>query len=53
MCVGVFAGENLSVEAKPIPENPNHADVINWPGDKPTQKMKAVEIASKSVLALK
>jgi hypothetical protein len=46
---GAFESEELSVVANPIiPQNPNHADAINWPGDKPAQKMKAVEIASKS-----
>jgi hypothetical protein len=44
-----FEGERLSVAAKPIPENPNHADVIDWPADKSAQKMKAVEIAIKAV----
>ena len=45
---GAFEGERLSAAAKPIPKNPNHADVIDWPADKPAQKMKAVEIASKA-----
>lgn len=41
-----FIAESLAVESKPIlPENPNHADVVNWPADKPAQKMKAIEIA--------
>lgn len=44
-----FENEDLSVEAKPIiPENPNHADVIGWPTEKPAQKMKALEIAKKA-----
>lgn len=41
----VFVNEALTVEAQPIPENPNHADVIGWPKDKAAQKMKATEIA--------
>ncbi len=49
----VFENEDLSVVAKPIPENPNHADVIDWPADKPAQKMKAREIANKSVFVLR
>jgi hypothetical protein len=48
-----FEDEGLSVVAKPIPENPNHADVINWPADKPFQKLKATEIASKSLFVAK
>lgn len=47
--VETFEDEDLSVVAKPIPENPNHADVIDWPTHKPAQKMKAVEIANKAV----
>jgi hypothetical protein len=46
---GAFDAEGLSVVARPIPQNPNHADVVNWPADKPAQKMKAVEIARKAV----
>lgn len=46
---GAFEGVDLSVVAKPIPQNPNHADVINWPADKPAQKTKACEIANKAV----
>jgi hypothetical protein len=44
-----FEDEDLSVVAKPIGHNPNHADVVDWPADKPTQKMKAREIANKAV----
>ena len=43
-----FNDEDLTVVAKPIPANPNHADAINWPADKAAQKMKAVLIASKA-----
>jgi hypothetical protein len=44
-----FVDEGLSVEAKPIiPENPNHADAVNWPVEKAAQKMKALQIAAKS-----
>ena len=46
---GAFENEDLSVVAKPIPQNLNHADVIDWPTDKPAQKMKACEIANKAV----
>ncbi len=42
----VFEAEGLTVEASPLPENPNHADVRNWPLDKPAQKMKAMVIAT-------
>lgn len=43
-----FAIEELTVVAKPVAENPNHADAINWPADKPAQKIKALQIAGKS-----
>ena len=48
-----FLEEGLTVEAKPNPENPNHADALDWPADKPAQKMKATEIAIKSILVPK
>jgi hypothetical protein len=43
-----FESEELSVVPKPIDENPNHAEVIDWPAEKPAQKMKAREIANKA-----
>lgn len=46
--VTAFAAENLNVVAKPIAENPNHADVERWPQEKPAQKIKALQIAAKS-----
>ena len=46
--VHVFLKEGLSVESRPIPDNPNHADVTGWPMEKDAQKMKALVIASKS-----
>jgi len=48
-----FVAQDLKVEARPLQGNPNHADVINWPPDKPAQKMKATEIALKSRLVSK
>jgi hypothetical protein len=43
-----FAAEELKVVAKPISENPNHADAIGWPAEKPAQKIKALQIAGKA-----
>ena len=43
-----ITAEQLTIVPKPIPRNPNHADVIGWPDEKPQQKMKALEIARKS-----
>ena len=36
----VAADESLPVQVveSPLPNNPNHADVIDWPADKPAQK---------------
>ena len=44
----IFETQRLRVVPEPIPENPNHADVIDWPADKPQQKMKATVIASRA-----
>jgi hypothetical protein len=38
----------LEILADPIPGNPNHVNVTAWPSDKPSQKIIAMEIASKS-----
>jgi hypothetical protein len=43
-----FMAEELKVEANPIAENPNHADAIGWPAEKPAQKIKALQIARKA-----
>lgn len=51
--VGAFQAEMLDVVAKPIPENPNHADAVQWPNEKAAQKMKAIEIAGKSTYIAK
>jgi hypothetical protein len=39
-------GQKLSVVAAALAGNPNHANVGNWPQDKPAQKMIALEIAA-------
>jgi hypothetical protein len=41
----------LTVNSAPVEGNPNHADVRDWPADKPTQKMIAMIIAAKATLA--
>jgi len=38
----------LDVEPNPVPGNPNHANVIGWPVDKPAQKIIAQELAAKA-----
>lgn len=39
----------LNVKADPVlPWNPNHAIIIGWPNNKPEQKLKALQIASKA-----
>ncbi len=35
----------LSVDPEPEPDNPNHANILNWPDDKPAQKAIAAELA--------
>lgn len=44
----VFLLQGLTVKAAPITENPNHADVVDWPSEKPEQKIKALFIANES-----
>ncbi|MEC4805927.1 MAG: hypothetical protein SAJ12_12780 [Jaaginema sp. PMC 1079.18] len=38
--------ESLTVEAKPVVNNPNHADITGWPLSKPEQKAIAQKIAA-------
>ncbi len=45
--------QHLKVAAKPIPANPNHAEVFDWPADKPAQKIIALEIAAKAAFIAK
>ena len=49
----IFLQRELQVLADPIiPENPNHAKVIGWPVDKPSQKIIAQQIAAAAGKAL-
>ncbi|MFN0075827.1 MAG: hypothetical protein ACKVY0_05080 [Prosthecobacter sp.] len=41
----VYAKHRLRVLPKPLPNNLNHADVVDWPADKPAQKEIALMIA--------
>jgi len=40
--------QSLDVAPRPAANNPNHADVIGWPADKPAQKMIAQELATQA-----
>jgi hypothetical protein len=40
--------QGLEVDPKPLANNQNHANVIGWPTDKPTQKIIAQELAAKA-----
>jgi hypothetical protein len=42
--VRVYLHERLQVVPDPVEGNPNHANVSNWPADKPSQKAIALEI---------
>lgn len=44
--VFVFQNQGLRVVAAPVSENPNHANVVGWPSEKPAQKIIAQEIAA-------
>jgi len=37
--------QRLNVVPQPESDNPNHANIINWPSDKDARKMRALEIA--------
>ena len=39
----------LNVQAEPVPGNPNHADISNWPSGIPEQKIIALELAVNAV----
>jgi hypothetical protein len=43
---------SLAVRAAPIPENPNHANIVNWPMDKSEQKSLALAIAAKATFVV-
>lgn len=49
----VFVEQRLRVVPTPQPLNANHADVIDWPPDKPSQKQLALEIARHARFKLK
>jgi hypothetical protein len=38
--------QTLQVDAAPLPENLNHANIAGWPPDKPAQKIIAIELAA-------
>jgi hypothetical protein len=41
----VFFRQHLRVLPRPLPNNPNHADAVDWPADKAAQKELALLIA--------
>lgn len=44
-----YRKEQLCVRSSPLPNNPNHADVIGWPVEKAQQKLIALEIAKAGI----
>jgi hypothetical protein len=50
--VSVFQRHQLRVVAAPLSDNPNHANVTDWPADKPAQKIIAQQIAAAAGKAL-
>jgi hypothetical protein len=46
--VAVCVDQNLAVRAAPVPGNPNHAHVEDWPVEKPRQKLIAQQVAAAS-----
>lgn len=47
----IILNEGLAIVAKPSP-HPRHAEVTNWPDDKPQQKIKAMVLAEGATLRL-
>jgi|SRR5580658_9034405 hypothetical protein len=43
----------LEVEERPEQTNPNHAEIIDWPRDKPSQKIRAQKLAAVARFTLK
>lgn len=37
--------QSLNVVPQPVPDNPNHANIVGWASDKDVRKMRALEIA--------
>lgn len=51
VCGEIFVNQGLELVADPVPENPNHANVVGWPSnDKPLQMQMAQLIASQAKL---
>lgn len=44
----VCQARKLRVRAAPIVGNPNHADIVDWPSQKPEQKLIAQELAARA-----
>ncbi|MCX6262032.1 MAG: hypothetical protein NTY95_14585 [Bacteroidia bacterium] len=42
---GYVTAQSLSVVPQPVPDNPNHANIVGWPLEKDARKMCALEIA--------
>jgi len=44
-----FIRQRLRVLPRPLPQNPNHADVVDWPADKAAQKEIALLVAREAI----
>jgi hypothetical protein len=47
--VEVIRGQSLEVVPDPIPGNPNHANMKEWPAEKSAQKIIAAELAKAAI----
>jgi len=47
-----FFQQNLEIKKHPYP-HPRHANVIGWPEDKPSKRMKATELANRAIGLIK
>jgi hypothetical protein len=47
--VATVRQQSLAVEPQPVKGNPNHANILGWPKDKPAQKIIAQELAAAAI----
>lgn len=45
--------QHLRIDPAPAPNNPNHANIVGWPADKPAQKIIAQQLAADAVYRAK
>jgi len=46
ICAADVLRQSLNVKSAPVQNNPNHANIIGWPEQKPAQKIIALQLAA-------